>query len=119
MTSNIDKQSLPHDKLLLYDNMIGMNSEIDRKGATLPYTSVNGNMFTFFSKDGTINIRLPEKERVDFMNTFEARLSVQHGVTLKEYVVVPESLLENTILLLHYLNISFEYAKTLKPKPSN
>jgi TfoX/Sxy family transcriptional regulator of competence genes len=37
---------------------------------------------------------------------------------MKEYVTVPDKLLENTDELKGYLNISYEYVKTLKQKPS-
>jgi TfoX/Sxy family transcriptional regulator of competence genes len=37
---------------------------------------------------------------------------------MKEYVTVPKELLENTKELHHYLELSYEYVKTLKPKPT-
>jgi len=37
---------------------------------------------------------------------------------MKEYVAVPEALLGNTNELSKYLDISYEYAKTLKAKPT-
>jgi TfoX/Sxy family transcriptional regulator of competence genes len=37
---------------------------------------------------------------------------------MKEYVAVPEGLLKNTKELKKYLDFSYEYAKTLKPKPA-
>jgi TfoX/Sxy family transcriptional regulator of competence genes len=40
-----------------------------------------------------------------------------HGAIMKEYVAVPENLLKNTKELRTYLDISYEYVKTLKPKP--
>lgn len=110
------KQIIPPDKLALYEKLITTNAEIELKGATLPYTSVNGNMFTFLSKDGELSIRLPETERENFIKKFKTRLSVQHGVTMKEYVVVPESLLKKTRDLQIYVEKSFEYAKALKSK---
>jgi len=39
-----------------------------------------------------------------------------HGAVMKEYVAVPETLLKNTNELKKYLEISYEYVKTLKPK---
>jgi len=36
---------------------------------------------------------------------------------MDEYVAVPETMLENTQGLKGYLKSSYEYAKTLKPKP--
>jgi len=37
---------------------------------------------------------------------------------IKECVVVPEDLLKKTIELKKYLNISYEYVSSLKPKPT-
>ena len=39
-----------------------------------------------------------------------------YGVIRKEYVVVPESLLRKTNELKPYLDISYSYIKTLKPR---
>ena len=110
------KQTIPSDKLALYEKLISANPKIERKGATFPYTSVNGNMFTFLSKDGEFSIRLPETDRENFVKKFKTRLSVQYGVTMKEYVIVPESLLKKTQELQIYVEKSFEYAKALKSK---
>ena len=35
---------------------------------------------------------------------------------MKEYVTVPDSLLKNTNVLRKYLDMSYAYIKTLKPK---
>jgi TfoX/Sxy family transcriptional regulator of competence genes len=37
---------------------------------------------------------------------------------MKEYVAVPDDLLQNTEELKQYLDLSYEYIKTLKPKPT-
>ena len=37
---------------------------------------------------------------------------------MQEYVAVPDALLRNTKELKKYLDVSYEYAKTLKPKPT-
>jgi TfoX/Sxy family transcriptional regulator of competence genes len=37
---------------------------------------------------------------------------------MREYVTVPNELLKNTNELQQYLELSYEYVKTLKPKPS-
>ncbi len=37
---------------------------------------------------------------------------------MKEYVTVPDSLLKNTKELQKYLEASYQYAQTLKPKPT-
>jgi TfoX/Sxy family transcriptional regulator of competence genes len=37
---------------------------------------------------------------------------------MKEYVSVPDELLENTEELKQYLDLSYAYVRTLKPKPT-
>jgi hypothetical protein len=40
-----------------------------------------------------------------------------HGAIMKEYVAVPEHLLKNTDELKKYFDLSYEYVKTLQPRP--
>ena len=116
MSSKKEQNSIPADKLALYDELIKTNPEIERRGVKLPYTSFNGHMFTFLSETGKLAIRLPEKERVLFLKKYNASLMEAHGTIMKEYVMVPEELLNNIKELKKYLNVSYEHAKTLKPK---
>jgi TfoX/Sxy family transcriptional regulator of competence genes len=106
------------DKVALYDKLISSIPEIVRKGAKNPYTSLNGNMFTLLSESETLAVRLPEKEREAFTKKYNTGLFEAYGAVMKEYVRVPDSLLEKMDELKNYLEISFAYAKTLKPKPS-
>ena len=104
------------DKEILYDKLIATNPAIERKGKENPYTSHNGHMFTILHNKETLAIRLPEKERELFLKKYKTGLMKAYGVVLKEYVEVPENLLKKTDELKIYLNISYEYIKTLKPK---
>ncbi len=97
---------------------IATNPNIEWKGVTMPYTSLNGHMFTHFSKTGTTGLRLPKREREDFLETCHTTLYEQHGTIMKEYVTVPDDLLENTEKLSKYLDISYEYVQSMKPKRS-
>ncbi|MFT5265293.1 MAG: hypothetical protein ACI8YQ_004044 [Polaribacter sp.] len=47
----------------LYDKLIAANPAIERKGKSMPYTSVNGHMFSFLSKEGTMGLRLSREDR--------------------------------------------------------
>ena len=107
---------IPKDKLKLYDKLIESNPAIERKGVTTPFTSLNGNMFTYLDKSGTMGIRLPKEERENFLGKYDTTLFEQYGAIMKEYVTVPSSLLEDTNKLKKYLDISFAYVKSLKPK---
>jgi hypothetical protein len=40
----------PSDKLELYEKLVATNPSVKRKGATVPYTSLNGHMFSYLSK---------------------------------------------------------------------
>ena len=112
-----EQNTIPPDKLKLYDKLIATNPNIERKGDTMPYTSLNGHMYTFLSKTGSLCIRLPKDERENFLKKFNTTLCEAHGAVLKEYVSVPDTLLQNTKALKKYLDLGYGYVKTLKPKP--
>lgn len=110
--------SPPQDKVELYEKLIAGIPGIERKGASMPYTSVNGNMFSFIDKHGDCGIRLPEKERDDFLKKYKTKLFETQGTVLKEYVTVPGDLLKKTNELKKWLEISYTYTQSLKPKPT-
>jgi hypothetical protein len=43
----------------LYEKLVATNPNVQRKGATMPYTSVNGHMLSLFTKDAYLALRLP------------------------------------------------------------
>jgi len=103
------------DREALYDKLIATNPEIERRGDANPYTAINGNMFTLLH-ESRLAIRLPEAEREKFLKKYKTKLYEAYGTVMREYVAVPDSLLQNTKELAKYLDLSYEYAKTLKPK---
>jgi hypothetical protein len=112
------KSTIPADKIELYNQLIATNPKIERKGATHPYTSLNGHMFTLLNPPGALAIRLPEAEREKFMKKYKTTLFEAYGAVMAEFVAVPDALLPKTKELAKYLDLSFAYVKTLKPKPS-
>lgn len=110
------KSTIPPAKLELYEKLIATNPNIDRKGAVHPYTSLNGHMFTYLDQTGAMGIRLPKDEIEPFLKKYKTTLFVSYGVVKKDFVTIPDALLKNTEELKRYLEISFEHAKTLKPK---
>ncbi len=102
----------------LYDKLIEANPNVERKGKTMPYTSLNGHMFSFLSKEGEMGLRLSIEDREDFIQKFDSQLMKQHGRVMKEYVAVPATLLNDTDLLSEYLQKSYAYTSQLKPKPT-
>lgn len=106
------------DELKLYQQLISNFSEIEIKGSTMPYTSNNGNMFSFMDKTGKMALRLPKDTCDVFIKKYKTKLCEAHGTILKEYVVVPDILLANTKELKNFFKESLEYTKTLKSKTS-
>jgi TfoX/Sxy family transcriptional regulator of competence genes len=116
--SQAQTQSLSSDtgKIELYDKLIKTNPRIERKGAANPYTALNGNMFTLLHQSSRLAIRLPEDQREKFLKKYKTTLFEAYGAVMQEYVAVPDTLLKNTKALQKYLELSYEYARTLKPK---
>ena len=104
-----------NESLDLYDLLITATGA-ERKGATMPYTSINGHMFSYFTKDDFLALRLPEPERSLFLGRYQTELVKQYGIVQKEYVVVPEFLLENLAELQPFFKSSIRYVNSLKPK---
>lgn len=110
--------SVPADILEAYERLVATNPKVERKGATMPYTSLNGHMFSFLTKTGTLALRLPAAERDAFLKKYKAQLCEQHGTVLEEYVEVPDALLKKTQQLQKYFDLSYTYVASLKPKPT-
>ena len=112
------KAQVPQDKLALYEKLVATVPGAQRKGATVPYTSLNGHMFSYRSKAGTVALRLPERACETFLKKYKATLCKQYGVVQKEYVEVPDALLKKTAELKAYFALSFAYVGAMKPKPT-
>jgi hypothetical protein len=108
----------PSDKLALYEKLVATNPNVERKGATVPYTSLNGHMFSYLSKQGRLALRLPTGDREAFLKKYKAKLCDAYGVVQPEYVEVPDSLLSSTRELKKYFDSSYAYVASLKPKPT-
>jgi hypothetical protein len=52
------------------------------------------------------------------MGFARTELCVQHSTVMKEYVVVPDTLLADTEVLKAHYDTSFAYVDGLKPKPT-
>lgn len=108
--------TISEKKLAAYEKLVATVPDLERKGATMPYTSKNGHMFSFLTKDGTLALRLAEPAREDFLQRYDAQLVEQHGTVMKEYVAVPESLWKNARALRKLFAASHDYVGGLPPK---
>ncbi|HEX9644943.1 MAG TPA: hypothetical protein VGC11_13210 [Acidimicrobiia bacterium] len=108
----------PADRLAVYEALVAGNDDVERRGATVPYTSRNGHMFSFLDASGTMALRLSADDRATFMEQYQTTIAEQYGRQMKEFVVVPDDLLERTDELGTWLGRSHEWIGTLKPKPT-
>ncbi len=112
------KQLTETPSLQKYRKLVASNRDVELKGATHPYTSLNGHMFSYLHPSGSMALRLAKEEREKFVAKYRTTLFEAYGVVQKEYVTVPDSLLENTSELEPWFAASYRYVKTLKPKPA-
>jgi hypothetical protein len=110
--------AIPSGKLELYEKLVATNPSVKRQGATVPYTSLNGHMFSYLSKAGKLELRLPDGEREAFLKKYKAKLCEAYGKVQPEYVEVPDTLLASTKELKKYFDASYAYVSSLKPKPT-
>lgn len=104
------------EKLKIYDELISRCHRFERKGKTMPYTSANGYMFSLLNKAGEIGIRFSKERQEEYMDVFETTIYKSYGAVMHGYILIPESLLENTDRVVDLLNESFDYVMTLDPK---
>jgi TfoX/Sxy family transcriptional regulator of competence genes len=110
--------SIPADRLALYEKLVATNPNVERKGDSVPYTALNGHMFSYLSKEGKLMLRLPDGEREAFLKKYKAKPCEAYGRVQPEYVAVPDSLLSATRELKKFFDCSYEYVGSLKPKPT-
>lgn len=71
------------EKLKFYDRLIEMNPNFERKGKTVPYTSVNGHMFSQLNKAGEIGIRLSKEDGERFMKEHQTTVFKSYGSVMR------------------------------------
>ena len=100
-----------------YVELVATIHDAQLKGAKMPYTSTNGNMYSYLGENG-VALRLPADVRDEFVAKYRTTLYHAFGIVQKEYVTVPAELLETTDELAPYFRVSYDYARSLRPKPT-
>ena len=103
----------------LYERLVDATDGVESKSNFgSGYTAVNGNMYSMISKYGVVGIRLPRDEHEAFLEKYDTTVFRADPAwpPSKEYVAVPDALLEDTDALKPYLEISHRFASALKPK---
>ena len=78
--SRIRSATVPSDKLALYEKLVAMNPNVERKGDKIPYTSLNGHMFSYLNSEGLMALKLPKEEIDQFLKKYKTRLFEAYGI---------------------------------------
>jgi hypothetical protein len=102
----------------IFDEMISAVPGVARKGATVPYLSMNGNMYASISKMDVIGLRLSKPDHAAFLEQYENGLFEPFaGFFQKEYVAVPVALHDDMAALQGWFKTCHAHdAEGLKPK---
>jgi hypothetical protein len=107
---------IPAERIARYDRLIATIPGVERKGVTIPYTSLNGHMFSYLTEAGALVLRLAPDDRERFLATFETSLHQAHGIVQKEFVDVPDELFSNLDQTAPWLARAHAYVAARKPK---
>ncbi len=100
--------------LVIYEKMVASQPDLKRKGAANPYTSMNGNMFSFITKEDQIALRLPD----DVREKMKAEPVIQYNSVMRGYALAPKAMLSKPAQLAKLFAQSVAYAETLPAKPT-
>lgn len=108
----------PPDALARFEAMVALVPAVERKGATMPYTSRNGHMFSFLDAAGTIALRLPPAGRATFVARHGGPPVEQHGRVMADYVLLPDAMLDDPNELREWFEQAWDWVGSLAPKPT-
>jgi hypothetical protein len=118
MAKGTSASTVPADRLAVYDRLIATRPEVARKGARIPYTSLNGHMTSYLTESGALVLRLPPADRARFLEEQRTTRHTAHGVVQQEFVDVPDALFLDTAAMAPWFAASLDWIATLKPKPT-
>jgi len=109
---------IPPAVVTSYEALIAGEPGVERKGAKNPYTSLNGNMFSFLASNHRLAIRLPEDLRAELIAKRKGTECIQYGAVMRGYVELPAGIWKQRAELKKLFAASHAFAKTLKAKPT-
>ncbi len=105
--------------LKAFELLVAPIEDLEIKGAKSSYCAVNGNMICFLTSDDQLALRLAKADREKFLAQHEDCVCIQHGTVMKDYVVVPDSILNNKRKLKVLFVKCLDNGYSLKPKPTS
>ena len=107
----------PDDLVKRFSNALTSFPETERKKMFgYPAAFTNTQMFAGLFEDFMV-LRLPVEELAEFKRQGARSFEPMEGRAMREYAVVPQDILENDDRLHVWLQKSFNYARSLPPKP--
>ncbi|MBO6673930.1 MAG: hypothetical protein JJ908_06795 [Rhizobiales bacterium] len=88
------------------------------KGKANPYTSMNGNMFSFLSKEGDICLRLSKDNQTAFWKAHGGEPVKQYGSVMQGYVALSQDVLADEETSRHWFEQCLADAQALPAKPT-
>jgi hypothetical protein len=73
-------------------------------------------MFSLLNKEGQLGIRFSKEVQKKYLEELDTTLFKSHGATMQGYILIPDQKLKDPDKLAEYLNESYDYVMTLKPK---
>lgn len=106
------------ETLRLYEKVVESLPGFDLKGKASRYTSLNGHMFSFITKEGGLALRLSDEDRDAFNAKHKTGPVMQHSAVMRGYVHVSLAQLKRTAAIKKLFAMSIAYIESLKPKPT-
>jgi hypothetical protein len=100
----------------LYEALVATQPEFRIKGRATAYTSLNGHMFSFMTKEGGLVIRLGQEQQEAFVKKHRSGPVIQNNSTMRGYVHVSDSLLERTSEAAKWFQASVDHIRSLEPR---
>ncbi len=88
------------------------------KGKANPYTSMNGNIFSFLSKEGEICLRLSKDNQTAYWQAHGREPVTQYGSVMQGYVALSDDVLKDTDLSARWFDQCLADARALPAKPT-
>ncbi len=105
-------------RLQTYAELVSGTPDLELKGAKMPYTSMNGNMFSFLAVDGTLCFRLSPADCKAFVQSHGTQPVKQYGSVMRDYVAVPDAVMQDDAALRGLFETCVANAQALKAKPT-
>ena len=111
------KRRKPSEELIkTFESVVPGPPAVPRQMFGFPAAFVNGNMFMGLHQEDML-LRLPEDSRAELLKVSGARIfEPMPGRPMREYVVVPPSLISDRKKLASWVAKALEYGSSLKPK---